>query len=143
MTFTYGGVKTNTNAQVLGTNDVPIPGLWAAGEMTGLFYNGKKSDQCGVYNTDHNRISTGHLSAAVPHFRTPCRNTDCAQIEEGRSWEPEVKCFLFYYFKALMHSGGWNCDVICFAHGIIRKLTISFMAIASYLTRNGNRRIFL
>ncbi|KAF9629228.1 Fumarate reductase/succinate dehydrogenase flavoprotein [Lasiodiplodia theobromae] len=39
LTFTYGGVKTNTNAQVLGTNDVPIPGLWAAGEMTGLFYN--------------------------------------------------------------------------------------------------------
>jgi len=24
---------------VLSTNDVPIPGLWAAGEMTGLFYN--------------------------------------------------------------------------------------------------------
>lgn len=40
LTFTYGGVKTNTNAQVLGTNDVPIPGLWAAGELTGLFYNG-------------------------------------------------------------------------------------------------------
>lgn len=39
LTFTYGGVKTNTNAQVLGTNGVPIPGLWAAGEMTGLFYN--------------------------------------------------------------------------------------------------------
>lgn len=39
LTFTYGGVKTNTNAQVLGTNGVPLPGLWAAGEMTGLFYN--------------------------------------------------------------------------------------------------------
>jgi len=24
---------------VLSGNDVPIPGLWAAGEMTGLFYN--------------------------------------------------------------------------------------------------------
>ncbi|KKY13592.1 putative fumarate reductase flavoprotein subunit [Diplodia seriata] len=43
LTFTYGGVKTNTNAQVLGTNDVPIPGLWAAGEMTGLYYNGMGS----------------------------------------------------------------------------------------------------
>ncbi|KAJ9663095.1 hypothetical protein H2201_005766 [Coniosporium apollinis] len=41
LTFTYGGVKTNTDAQVLGTNDVPIPGLWAAGEMTGLYYNEK------------------------------------------------------------------------------------------------------
>ncbi|KAH7070992.1 tricarballylate dehydrogenase [Paraphoma chrysanthemicola] len=39
LTFTYGGVKTNTDAQVLSTNGVPIPGLWAAGELTGLFYN--------------------------------------------------------------------------------------------------------
>ncbi|TKA82398.1 hypothetical protein B0A55_01429 [Friedmanniomyces simplex] len=39
LTFTYGGVKTDINARVLSTNDVPIPGLWAAGEMTGLFYN--------------------------------------------------------------------------------------------------------
>ncbi len=35
----YGGVKTDLHARVLSTNDVPIPGLWAAGEMTGLFYN--------------------------------------------------------------------------------------------------------
>ncbi|KAH9834323.1 Succinate dehydrogenase/fumarate reductase flavoprotein subunit [Teratosphaeria destructans] len=39
LTFTYGGVKTDLNARVLSTNDIPIPGLWAAGEMTGLFYN--------------------------------------------------------------------------------------------------------
>jgi succinate dehydrogenase/fumarate reductase flavoprotein subunit len=41
LTFTYGGIKTNTDAQVLSTNGVPIPGLWAAGELTGLFYNGE------------------------------------------------------------------------------------------------------
>lgn len=41
LTFTYGGVKTDTQARVLGTNNVPIPGLFAAGEMTGIFYNGK------------------------------------------------------------------------------------------------------
>ncbi|KAL5419667.1 hypothetical protein PMIN04_006843 [Paraphaeosphaeria minitans] len=39
LTFTYGGVKTNNEAQVLSTNDFPIPGLWAAGELTGIFYN--------------------------------------------------------------------------------------------------------
>ena len=39
LTFTYGGVKTNTDAQVLSTNDVPIPGLYAAGELTRLFYH--------------------------------------------------------------------------------------------------------
>jgi len=39
LTFTYGGVKTDTKAQVLSTNNVPIPGLYAAGELTGLFYH--------------------------------------------------------------------------------------------------------
>ncbi|OQO09393.1 hypothetical protein B0A48_04791 [Cryoendolithus antarcticus] len=39
LTFTYGGVKTDLHARVVSTNDVPIPGLWAAGELTGLFYN--------------------------------------------------------------------------------------------------------
>ncbi|KAF2162516.1 hypothetical protein M409DRAFT_58270 [Zasmidium cellare ATCC 36951] len=39
LTFTYGGIKTDLHARVLSTNDIPIPGLWAAGELTGLFYN--------------------------------------------------------------------------------------------------------
>ncbi len=39
LTFTYGGLKTDTEARVLSTNGVPIPGLYAAGEMTGLFYH--------------------------------------------------------------------------------------------------------
>lgn len=40
LTFTYGGIKVNTDSQVLGTNGAPIPGLWASGELTGLYYNG-------------------------------------------------------------------------------------------------------
>ncbi|KAJ4312423.1 hypothetical protein N0V94_007443 [Neodidymelliopsis sp. IMI 364377] len=39
LTFTHAREKTNTDAQVLGTNDVPIPGLYATGEITGLLYN--------------------------------------------------------------------------------------------------------
>ncbi|KAE9582418.1 3-ketosteroid 1-dehydrogenase helE [Colletotrichum fructicola] len=39
LTFTYGGVKTDLHSRVLSHNDVPIPGLYASGEMTGLFYN--------------------------------------------------------------------------------------------------------
>lgn len=45
LTFTYGGLKVNLDSQVLGTNGVPIPGLWSTGEMTGLFYNGKPSSR--------------------------------------------------------------------------------------------------
>jgi tricarballylate dehydrogenase len=39
ITFTFGGVKINTDAQVLDTDGAPIPGLYAAGEMVGgIFY---------------------------------------------------------------------------------------------------------
>lgn len=36
--FTFGGIKTNARAQVLNTDGVAIPGLYAAGEMAGLYY---------------------------------------------------------------------------------------------------------
>ena len=40
LTFTFGGLKINARAQVIDTEDAPIPGLYAAGELTGgLFYN--------------------------------------------------------------------------------------------------------
>lgn len=40
ITFTYGGLKTNKRGQVLDHGDMPIPGLYAAGEILGgTFYN--------------------------------------------------------------------------------------------------------
>ncbi len=39
ITFTFGGVKIDTSAQVMDTEGQPIPGLYAAGEMVGgIFY---------------------------------------------------------------------------------------------------------
>ena len=39
ITFTFGGLKINTGGQVLDCEEVPIPGLYAAGELVGgLFY---------------------------------------------------------------------------------------------------------
>jgi tricarballylate dehydrogenase len=39
ITFTFGGVKIDANAQIQDTDQRPIPGLYAAGEMVGgLFY---------------------------------------------------------------------------------------------------------
>ncbi|MPZ45701.1 MAG: FAD-dependent oxidoreductase [Betaproteobacteria bacterium] len=37
--FTFGGLKVNTSAQVLNTDGDPIPGLYAAGETMGTYYN--------------------------------------------------------------------------------------------------------
>ncbi|HEY8418136.1 MAG TPA: FAD-dependent tricarballylate dehydrogenase TcuA [Limnochordales bacterium] len=40
VTFTFGGLKVNTKAQVLNEEGEPIPGLYAAGELVGgIFYN--------------------------------------------------------------------------------------------------------
>jgi tricarballylate dehydrogenase len=40
ITFTFGGLKINRNAQVIGTDWRPLPGLFACGEMVGgLFYD--------------------------------------------------------------------------------------------------------
>ncbi len=38
LTFTYGGVKINRRAQVLDTEDLVIPNVYAAGELTGAFF---------------------------------------------------------------------------------------------------------
>lgn len=35
ITFTFGGLRINTNAQVISTDGLPIPGLFAAGELVG------------------------------------------------------------------------------------------------------------
>ena len=37
-----GGVKINTDAEVIGTNGKTIPGLWAAGEVTGGVHAGNR-----------------------------------------------------------------------------------------------------
>jgi tricarballylate dehydrogenase len=37
--FTFGGVATNERAEVVTADEVSIPGLYAAGEMTGLYYD--------------------------------------------------------------------------------------------------------
>jgi len=36
--FTFGGVKVNTDSQILDLDGVPIDGLYAAGEVIGLYY---------------------------------------------------------------------------------------------------------
>ena len=54
MTFTFGGIKINSKAEVLSKTKSVIPGLYAAGEVTGgFFYNnypaGSSLTRCAVF----------------------------------------------------------------------------------------------
>ncbi|EXJ67511.1 uncharacterized protein A1O5_09524 [Cladophialophora psammophila CBS 110553] len=69
LTFTYGGLKCDLDSRVLATTGVPIPGLYCAGELSGLFYNECKfipvpSSQTSVCRST--RINTLHMFSEKP-----------------------------------------------------------------------------
>jgi tricarballylate dehydrogenase len=39
ITFTFGGIRTDSSARVVTAAGTPIPGLYAAGEVTGVYYH--------------------------------------------------------------------------------------------------------
>jgi tricarballylate dehydrogenase len=54
MTFTFGGIKITANSEVLSITTAVIPGVYAAGEVTGgFFYNnypaGSSLTRCAVF----------------------------------------------------------------------------------------------
>jgi len=61
LTFTYFGIKCDLDSRVMGTNGVPIPGLFAAGELSGLFYNEVSptllSDDVVPSSVEHTRLT--------------------------------------------------------------------------------------
>jgi tricarballylate dehydrogenase len=48
ITFTFGGLKINSQAQVLDEEDQPIDGLYAAGELVGNLYYVKYAGGAGL-----------------------------------------------------------------------------------------------
>ena len=38
ITFTFGGIRVNTEAEVVDSSNRPMPGLFATGEITGGFF---------------------------------------------------------------------------------------------------------
>jgi len=63
--FTFGGLKTDTSARVLSTAGVPIPGLYAAGELTGLFYHEYPGGTSVLRSVTFGHIAGEHAAQAV------------------------------------------------------------------------------
>ncbi|MEA2906385.1 MAG: tricarballylate dehydrogenase [Alphaproteobacteria bacterium] len=57
ITFTFGGVEVNRNAQVINTLDQPIKGLYASGDIVGLFFHNYPSFTGQTRNAVFGRIA--------------------------------------------------------------------------------------
>jgi tricarballylate dehydrogenase len=64
ITFTFGGVRTDSSARVLTPAGTPIPGLYAAGEVTGLYYNEYPVGTSVIRSATFGRIAGAHAAAA-------------------------------------------------------------------------------
>jgi tricarballylate dehydrogenase len=64
ITFTFGGVAIDRNAQVINTIDQPIKGLYASGDIVGLFFHNYPSFTGQTRNAVFGRLA-GHAAAAA------------------------------------------------------------------------------
>jgi tricarballylate dehydrogenase len=57
ITFTFGGLKINTKAQVLATSGKPIAGLYASGDVVGLFFHNYPGNTGQTRNAVFSRVA--------------------------------------------------------------------------------------
>jgi len=65
--FTYGGLKVDPDGHVLDTNGEPIPGLYAAGEITGLFYKKMPAGTLVLRANTFGRLIGASIARSLPH----------------------------------------------------------------------------
>lgn len=63
--FTYGGLRTDTKARVMASNGSPLPGLYAAGEIVGLFYHEYPAGTSVLRSLTFGRIAGAHAADAA------------------------------------------------------------------------------
>ena len=60
ITFTFGGIRTDSSARVVSPAGTPIPGLYAAGEVTGLYYHAYPAGTSVLRAVTFGRIAGAH-----------------------------------------------------------------------------------
>jgi len=68
ITFTFGGIKTDSTARVLSPMGIPIPGVYAAGEVTGIYYHAYPAGTSVLRSATFGRIAGAHAAAAAEEF---------------------------------------------------------------------------
>jgi tricarballylate dehydrogenase len=60
--FTFGGIRTDSEARVVSPSGTPIPGLYAAGEVTGLYYHEYPVGTSVVRGVTFGRLAGAHAA---------------------------------------------------------------------------------
>ncbi|HJO82356.1 MAG: FAD-dependent tricarballylate dehydrogenase TcuA [SAR202 cluster bacterium] len=69
ITYTYGGLKIDTHGRVLGADDRPIAGLYAAGEIVGgIFYHNSLRAAGLMHGSVFGKSAGAHAGAAVRRY---------------------------------------------------------------------------
>ncbi len=63
--FTFGGLKTTSAAEVVDRDGRAIPGLWAAGELTGLYYSNYTGSTSVLRGATFGRIAGSRAARSV------------------------------------------------------------------------------
>jgi tricarballylate dehydrogenase len=63
ITFTFGGIRTDALARVVSPSGAPIPGLYAAGEVTGLYYHQYPAGTSVLRAVTFGRIAGAHAAS--------------------------------------------------------------------------------
>jgi tricarballylate dehydrogenase len=63
ITFTFGGVKINDKSQVLNSGHEPIKGLYASGDILGLFFHNYPAFTGQTRNAVFGRLAGKHAAA--------------------------------------------------------------------------------
>jgi tricarballylate dehydrogenase len=61
----FGGVRTDAQARVVSPSGAPIPGLYAAGEMTGVFYHHYPVGTSVLRGLTFGRLAGAHAASAA------------------------------------------------------------------------------
>jgi precorrin 3B synthase CobZ len=64
ITFTFGGIRTDTQGRVVSPGGTAIPGLYAAGEVTGLYYHEYPAGTSVLRSVTFGRIAGAHAALA-------------------------------------------------------------------------------
>ena len=64
ITFTFGGVRTDSQARVVTPTGTVIPGLYAAGEVTGLYYHSYPAGTSVLRSATFGRLAGAHAAGA-------------------------------------------------------------------------------